>query len=101
MGSSPTVRTTKFQNRLRMMKNVTTIRKPTILLFSCHEEDVMKNFFKANLRADLIGQWTENDDEIQILKNRLDGERRLVDKETFDNISNEIYALFFTPPLQV
>ena len=78
-------------------------RKPSIILYSNKDVKELSDHrkFWVNLNADLIGEWTENDDEIQILKNRLDGERRLVDKETFDNISNEIYALFFTPPLQV
>ena len=72
-------------------------RKPCIILYS-NSLDWLKNGM-VNLNADLIGQWTENDDEILIRKNRLDPEKRIVNKATFDNIANEIYSLLLLEEL--
>ena len=70
------------------------MRKPSVILYSNSDKefDSLK-FWKVNLNAHLIGVWTENDDEILIHKNYLDGQKRLVNKATFDDIANEIYSL--------
>lgn len=78
-----------------MSEESVKMRKPSIILYSNDDISVTfnKRYFWVNLNADLIGKWTENDDEIRILKNRLDPKQRLVSKATFDDIANEIYSL--------
>lgn len=78
-----------------MSEESVKMRKPSIILYSDDDISVTfnKRYFWVNMRADLIGKWTENDDEIRILKNRLDPKQRLVSKATFDDIANEIYSL--------
>tara|TARA_R100001198_G_scaffold96291_2_gene85383 strand:+ start:821 stop:1093 length:273 start_codon:yes stop_codon:yes gene_type:complete len=69
-------------------------RKPSIILYNNSDKEFnLLEFWKVNLNADLIGAWTGNGDEIQIFKNRLDPEQRIVNKATFDDIANEIYSL--------
>lgn len=71
------------------------MRKPSIILYSNKDDNLVYDHrkFWVNLNADLIGQWTENDDEILIHKNRLDPKKRIVNKATFDDIANEIYSI--------
>lgn len=74
-------------------------RKPSIILYSNKDVKELSDHrkFWVNLNADLIGEWTENDDEILIHKNRLDPKKRTVNKATFDDIANEIYSLLEEP----
>lgn len=76
-------------------------RKPSIILYSNIDDNEVFDHrkFWVNLNADLIGEWTENEDEILIHKNRLDPEKRIVNKATFDNIANEIYSLLLLEEL--
>ena len=70
-------------------------RKPSIILYSNINDNEVYDHrkFWVNANADLIGEWTGNGDEIRIHKNRLDPEKRIVNKATFDDIANEIYSL--------
>ena len=69
------------------------MRKPSIILYSNSDKEFDSlEFWKVNLNAHLVGQWTGNGDEIRIHKNYLDGQKQLVNKATFDDIANEIIS---------